>query len=85
LTLNAIHPQQLARVLASGKTLKLSFMNGIIYLIAKGHILLVISLLRSTSNLVISPHLPSVVVGYIDSNNAIILSSRHTTEKLAQY
>jgi hypothetical protein len=64
-------------------------MNGIIYLI---HISLVISLLRKhvksgvlCLSIVISPHLPSVVVGYIDSNNAIISSSGHTTEKLAQY
>jgi hypothetical protein len=58
-------------------------MNSIIYLITEGHISVVISLLRKHAKsgvlcltIMTSLHLPSVVVGYIDSNNTIISKQR---------
>jgi hypothetical protein len=61
-------------------------------LIAKGHISLVISLLKKYTksgvlclNIIPNPHLPSVVVGYIDLNSSILSGSVYITVELVQY
>lgn len=81
----------IVRALLSSEISKKFYTSGIIRLIERGYILVEIFLLKKHAksgtlclNIVINHYLLLATDGFIDSNNDIILSNIHFTERQAQ-